>query len=161
MPRFIAAALLALVLAPVGLRAQDNPVVASLKTVHEIPKGFLLQTAETLSDDVYGFQPTEDVRTAGQILAHVADAQYMFCSAVAGEDSPSDEFGGGSAARDTQVATGPAEGDGGGPPKGASSASVRPPATGAPEPPEAEALPLLPLLLRAFRSWLAGLFRRR
>jgi uncharacterized damage-inducible protein DinB len=91
MPRFIAAASLVLVLTPASLAAQDNSIVESLRAVHELPKGFILQTAEMLSEELYGFQPTPDVRTAGQILAHVADAQYMFCSAAAGGESPMSE----------------------------------------------------------------------
>ena len=36
----------------------------------------------------YGFRPVETVRTFGQILAHVAGANYVFCSAAKGEASP-------------------------------------------------------------------------
>ena len=32
--------------------------------------------------------PTEEVRTFGQILTHIAGAQFAFCSAAAGEASP-------------------------------------------------------------------------
>jgi uncharacterized damage-inducible protein DinB len=91
MSRLIAAATFAILLAPAGLAAQESPVVESLAGVHETVKGFITQTAETLSEDLYGFRPTEEVRTAGQILAHVADAQYMFCSTAAGEESPMSE----------------------------------------------------------------------
>jgi uncharacterized damage-inducible protein DinB len=35
------------------------------------------------------FRPTEEVRSAGQILAHVANAQFMFCSVAAGQENPS------------------------------------------------------------------------
>jgi len=91
MPRLAVVATLALVLAPAGLKAQQRPVIESLKAVHELPKGFILQTAEMLSQDLYAFQPTSEVRTAGQILAHVADAQYAFCSGAAGEESPMSE----------------------------------------------------------------------
>jgi len=86
--RFPAAATLALVMAPLALGAQERPVIESLKTVHDLPRTFLTQTAETLSEDLYSFRPSDDVRTAGQILAHVADAQYMFCSGAAGDQSP-------------------------------------------------------------------------
>ncbi len=36
----------------------------------------------------YAFKPTEQVRTFGQILAHVAGANYVFCSAAKAEKSP-------------------------------------------------------------------------
>ncbi|MDX1545503.1 MAG: DinB family protein [Rhodothermales bacterium] len=66
----------------------DEPVTASLKGLHDITKNNLMKTAEMLDDAMYAYQPTEEVRTAGQILAHVANAQYAFCAAAAGEDSP-------------------------------------------------------------------------
>src|ERR1039457_164778 len=33
----------------------------------------------------YDFKPTPDVRTFGQLIAHIAAAQMSFCSAVKGE----------------------------------------------------------------------------
>ena len=36
----------------------------------------------------YGFRPVSTVRTYGQILAHVAGANYVFCAAAKGEKSP-------------------------------------------------------------------------
>lgn len=93
MQRFIAVATLVVVaLSPFGLSAQERPVMTSLKGVHELPKTFILQTAELLSQELYGFRPTDDVRTAGQILAHIADAQYLFCSGAAGEANPNSEM---------------------------------------------------------------------
>jgi len=84
----LAAATLALVMAPMALGAQERPIIESLKTIHDLPAGFLVQTAETLSEDLYSFRPSDDVRTAGQILAHVADAQYMLCSGAVSDQSP-------------------------------------------------------------------------
>ena len=36
----------------------------------------------------YSFKPSPDVRSFGEILAHVAGASYMFCAAAKGEKSP-------------------------------------------------------------------------
>jgi hypothetical protein len=36
----------------------------------------------------YSFRPVASVRTFGEILAHVAGANYVFCSAAKGEPSP-------------------------------------------------------------------------
>ena len=69
----------------------DSAVTASLKGLHDLTSTNILKTAELLSEDVYAYQPTEDVRTAGQILAHIANAQFMFCSSAAGEDNPNGE----------------------------------------------------------------------
>jgi uncharacterized damage-inducible protein DinB len=54
-------------------------------------KGNLRQSAELMPESDYAFKPTEQVRTFGQILAHVAGANYVFCSAAKGEKSPFSE----------------------------------------------------------------------
>ena len=93
-PRWILALSLVLLAAlPTQALAQngagpDEPVTASLKGLHDITQTHLMKTAEMLDDDLFGYQPTVSVRTAGQILAHVANAQFAFCSAAAGQASP-------------------------------------------------------------------------
>ena len=88
--RFAMIAVAACVLSPFDLAAQ-NPVVSSLRGLYDITKSNITSTAEILEERHYSYRPTEDVRTAGQILAHVANAQFMFCSSAAGEQSPSSE----------------------------------------------------------------------
>lgn len=65
-----------------------NTVIESLRGLHNVTEENIKATAEMLSEDVYAFQPTEEVRGMGQLLAHLANAQYAFCSAAAGEESP-------------------------------------------------------------------------
>lgn len=75
-------------------QAQDaptDPVMASLKGLHGITATNLMRTAEMLDEDLYAYRPTEEVRTAGGLLAHVANAQYTFCAAAAGEANPNVE----------------------------------------------------------------------
>lgn len=86
--RALTAALALTLLGPGTALAQENPIVSSLQGLHDMTKGYIAQTAEMVSEDLYDFRPTEEVRTLGQILAHVANAQYLFCSAAAGEESP-------------------------------------------------------------------------
>ena len=42
----------------------------------------LTQSADKVSEADYAFQPTKDVRTFGQIIAHVANTQFNYCSVV-------------------------------------------------------------------------------
>ena len=51
----------------------------------------LSESAQQMPEADYSFKPTEQVRTFGQILAHVAGANYMFCSPARGEKSPFEE----------------------------------------------------------------------
>ena len=78
-----------------GLRAQQpagaNPVSAAVRTGWDGAKKNLTQAAEALQESDYGFRPVSTVRTYGQILAHVAGANYVFCAAAKGEKSPFEE----------------------------------------------------------------------
>ena len=76
---------------PLALSAQDNPVVQSLKGLNDITTTNIKATAEMLDEGLFSFRPTEEVRSMGQILAHIANAQYLFCSAAAGKDNPNTE----------------------------------------------------------------------
>jgi uncharacterized damage-inducible protein DinB len=65
-----------------------NPLSAHNKMVYAGIKGLLLGSAEKMAEENYGFRPIEGVRTFGQVIGHVADSQYTFCSRVLGEKNP-------------------------------------------------------------------------
>ncbi len=66
-------------------------VTGSLNGLHQITVTNLEATAEKVPADLYDFRPTDEVRTLGQILAHVANSQYAFCSTASGRDNPMSE----------------------------------------------------------------------
>jgi len=77
------------VLAPAAVAiAQENPLSAHTKFMYAGVKRILLRSAEKMPEEHYNFKPTDVVRSYGQIIGHVADSQYMFCSAVLGEKNP-------------------------------------------------------------------------
>jgi uncharacterized damage-inducible protein DinB len=66
--------------------AQDtpaNPLVTVSKNVYAIAKNDILGSVNKIPDDMWSFQPTKDVRTFGQLFAHIADGQYEFCGVAA------------------------------------------------------------------------------
>lgn len=65
-----------------------NPLTSSNKLVYQIGTKLLLFSAEKVPEEYYSFKPTEAVRSFGQILGHVADSQYYFCSVARGEKDP-------------------------------------------------------------------------
>ena len=67
---------------------QANPLSAHNKKIYGGVKAILLRSAEKMPEENYGFKPTDSVRTFGQVLGHVADSQYAFCSRVLGEKNP-------------------------------------------------------------------------
>src|SRR4029079_5848360 len=44
--------------------------------------------AAKVPEETYSFKPADAVRSFGQILGHVADSQYYFCSIARGEKEP-------------------------------------------------------------------------
>jgi uncharacterized damage-inducible protein DinB len=61
-----------------------NPLVATSQGIFAIAKNDILRSADKIPDNLWSFQPTPEVRTIGQLFAHVADGQYEFCSAAVG-----------------------------------------------------------------------------
>jgi len=68
--------------------SSDNPFSAINKRAYERTKGILLRSAEKMPDENYSFKPVDTVRSYGQIIGHLADAQYLFCSTASGEKNP-------------------------------------------------------------------------
>jgi uncharacterized damage-inducible protein DinB len=61
-----------------------------VKSVYGIAKTNVLKAAEKMPEASYAFKPSNDVRSFGEIVGHVADAQYLFCSAAKGESKSGD-----------------------------------------------------------------------
>jgi uncharacterized damage-inducible protein DinB len=79
--------LAALVAGATALQAQ-NPIAGGQKFVFGMVKNNIIKAAEKMPEENYAFKPTPDVRSFGQLVGHVADAQYMFCAAVLGKTAP-------------------------------------------------------------------------
>jgi uncharacterized damage-inducible protein DinB len=69
--------------------SQVAPLITFNKFVYSGVKDILLRSAEKMPEENYSFKPTNAVRSYGQIIGHVADAQYLFCSIALGEKNPS------------------------------------------------------------------------
>jgi uncharacterized damage-inducible protein DinB len=66
----------------------QNPIAGGQKFLYNMAKNNLIRAAEKMPEENYAFKPTPEVRSFGQLLGHVADAQYLFCSAVLGKPNP-------------------------------------------------------------------------
>lgn len=88
MRTLLRALLICLLVPAAATLAQDNPLSAYNKTIYGGVKSVLLRSAEKMPEENYGFKPTDAVRSYGQIIGHVADAQYLFCSIELGEKNP-------------------------------------------------------------------------
>jgi uncharacterized damage-inducible protein DinB len=66
----------------------QNPLAAGQKFLHTSVKSNIIRSAEKMPEANYSFKPTPEVRSFGQLIGHIADAQYLFCSAVLGKPNP-------------------------------------------------------------------------
>jgi|SRR6266542_1987001 len=67
---------------------KENPLTAWNKYMYVQLSSILVRSAEKMPEENYTFKPTDAVRSYGQIIGHVADAQYTFCSIALGEKRP-------------------------------------------------------------------------
>jgi uncharacterized damage-inducible protein DinB len=70
---------------------QAPPSLATwLKTAYTTNRNYLAKAAEKMSEADYGMRPgaQTEVRTFGQIIGHVANSNYNYCSAAKGEKNP-------------------------------------------------------------------------
>jgi len=74
------------------LHAQSNPLSTETKGIYTMAKTNILKSAEKMPEENYTFKPMPDVRSFAGIIGHVADSQYLFCSAVKGEPKSPDSL---------------------------------------------------------------------
>ena len=46
------------------------------------------KAAAKMPEESYGFKPSHDVRSFGELIGHIANAEYNMCAALAGEKNP-------------------------------------------------------------------------
>jgi hypothetical protein len=68
-----------------ALKAQENPFSADARQTYAIIKDSLMKAADKMPAENYSFRTVPEVRTFGEMIAHVADAQIRMCGVVKGE----------------------------------------------------------------------------
>lgn len=68
--------------------SQGNALSAHNRMLYAGVKATLLRSAEKMPEESYNFKPTDAVRSYGQLIGHIAESQYFFCSAALGEKNP-------------------------------------------------------------------------
>jgi uncharacterized damage-inducible protein DinB len=80
-----------LLLCAAGVTAQSmqttskSALISTSQATYGIAKGDVLKSADKIPENLWSFKPTPEVRTIGQLFAHIADGQYEFCSAAEGK----------------------------------------------------------------------------
>ena len=67
-----------------------DPMATWLHNAFNTNRKNIEKSAEKVSEDLYGLRPgpQEEVRTFGQVLGHLANFNYMWCSQAKGEKNP-------------------------------------------------------------------------
>jgi uncharacterized damage-inducible protein DinB len=73
-----------------GADASLSPSLASVtKSMHATIRRNIAEAAENMPAEEYAFKPTPQVRSFREILGHIANANFLFCSQANGGASPS------------------------------------------------------------------------
>jgi uncharacterized damage-inducible protein DinB len=72
---------------PAGQTPTD-PIATTLKTGFDNISRNVSESAAKMPEADFAFKPTKDVRSFGEILGHIANTHYSYCSMVKGEKNP-------------------------------------------------------------------------
>ena len=75
------------------LKAQAHPISADAKSSYESIKNILLKSVDKMPVENFSFRTTPQVRTYGEMIAHIADAQFTLCGLAKGEQKKVDTAG--------------------------------------------------------------------
>lgn len=86
--RTTALVLMSLVAAPLAAQEHAGGGFADIKPLHSQFIGWTLAAAEQMPEADYGYRPVGTVRTFGEMIGHVAGANFAFCSTAKSEENP-------------------------------------------------------------------------
>jgi uncharacterized damage-inducible protein DinB len=66
----------------------STSLAASTKAMHATIRRDLAEAADAMPAEDFAFKPTPEVRSFGQLIGHIVNANFLFCSQVKGEASP-------------------------------------------------------------------------
>jgi uncharacterized damage-inducible protein DinB len=91
--RFIVILVLAAALSPIALAAQtfktsENPVSDAVRDLLARDSKNLTASAELLPAEKYGYRPTPEQMTFGQLMVHIVQTNVALCSGISGTTGP-------------------------------------------------------------------------
>jgi len=69
-----------------------DPQAQTLKQFYNFNKRVIIASAEKMPAEHYGFKPTPKIRSYAELVAHVADGNYLTCAPAKGEPNPQKEI---------------------------------------------------------------------
>jgi uncharacterized damage-inducible protein DinB len=92
MPTFVLATLLSNQAAPPEFKPSPNPVSDAVRQVLVQQSKHLIESAELMPADKYGYHPTEAQMTFGKLVVHIVQTNVAICSAIGGNTPAADVF---------------------------------------------------------------------
>jgi len=71
--------------APRAVAPASPSTISADKAIWTSTIGYITTAAEQMPESLYTYRPVATVRTFGELIAHVAGSQHMFCAAALGE----------------------------------------------------------------------------
>ena len=68
--------------------AAPNPLTSTQSIFRRNMQDKIMKAAEAMPESKYSYRPTKEVRSFGEIMNHVGDISYIFCSNAKGEAPP-------------------------------------------------------------------------
>ncbi|HKV51604.1 MAG TPA: DinB family protein [Gemmatimonadaceae bacterium] len=88
----LAVALVAVASLPLASRPRiASGSVSDTRAIWSEVSKYITQSASDMSDADFQFRPTPEVRTFGQIIAHIAGTQHFMCASALGEPTGSED----------------------------------------------------------------------
>ena len=85
MQRILCAALFVLPLC--SLSAAENPQLTSTHDFYVMVRSTILKSADKMPEGKWSFRPADEVKSYGEMIAHIADSQFYICGVVKLGDS--------------------------------------------------------------------------
>ena len=87
---FVAFAVLPAAAQAQGAAPGSDPVSAGLRGSFDTICRYITGSAAKMPEENYGFKPTPEVMSFGELVGHVADTHFFYCARVKGEKNPND-----------------------------------------------------------------------
>jgi uncharacterized damage-inducible protein DinB len=68
--------------------APDTGYTTTVRNSWNTVKRYVVGSAEKMPAEHYGFKPTPEVRSFGELIGHLANEHYLLCSPLKGEANP-------------------------------------------------------------------------
>jgi uncharacterized damage-inducible protein DinB len=86
--RLLAAVAIPFAISTAAAQAQAPSPTNEARLLWKSIIGNLNQAADEVSETMYAYRPTPDVRSVGELLAHIAGSQQMYCAMALGDKVP-------------------------------------------------------------------------